>query len=122
MLTLSLVIEDRDEYGDLRAYHKHEVPDPRAIVEFCDYLVRSADVDDTDMANAAGGLIETYIDAWEEYRRLMTEELELYERAHAKQVQIEVAPGVKVVAKREWQTGARCQSGATEQRAKNVSA
>jgi hypothetical protein len=87
MLTLSIVIEDRDEYGDLRAYHKHEVSDPRAIVQFCNYLVRTPDCGDDDTANAAGRLLDLHSEAYEEFKRDTEEWLRIMEARHQVQIQ-----------------------------------
>jgi hypothetical protein len=84
MHTLSLVIEDRDEYGDLRAYHKHEVTNPGAIVQFCHYILRS--VDDTDMANAAGALLDLHPEAYKEFKRVSEEWMRIEARRYEAQV------------------------------------
>ena len=67
MHTLSLVIEDRDDNGDLREYQKHELTDVGHILYFCHYIIRT--VDDAPMANAASRLSKEYVDDLLEHMR-----------------------------------------------------
>jgi hypothetical protein len=68
MLTLSIVIEDRDEYAELKEYHKYELTDVGHILWFCHYIVRQ--VDDAEMSRAAKRLSEQYVDDLLEHMRL----------------------------------------------------
>jgi hypothetical protein len=80
---LYLVIEARDDREEIVAQHRHEVTDPRAIVEFCHYVVRG--VDDNGMAGAAGALLKLHSEAYEEYKRVWDEWIRI-EEASEKQV------------------------------------
>jgi hypothetical protein len=67
MRTMHIVIEDRDQDGDLTDYQKYEIEDVGHVLWFCLYLVRIAS--DEGMANAASALSKQYVDDLLEHMR-----------------------------------------------------
>jgi hypothetical protein len=70
MLTLSIVIEDRDEYGELKEFHKHEVEDLAAILHWGYYLIRHSLGCSAEMADAAERLMDHHT-SYEEINRAL---------------------------------------------------
>jgi hypothetical protein len=67
MRTFSIVIEDRDDRGDLTDYQKYEITEPGHVLWFCHYLIRTAS--DDGIANAASALSREYVDDLLEHMR-----------------------------------------------------
>jgi hypothetical protein len=70
MLTLSIVIEDRDEYGELKEFHKHEVTDPAVILHWGYHLIRHSLDCSAEMADAAKRLMDHHT-SYEEIDRAL---------------------------------------------------
>jgi hypothetical protein len=83
MLTLSIVIEDRDDHGDLREYHKHEVTSPDVALLACSHLSNA----DRAMADAASRMRELWLGKTADTQLAGTPEAERALLATGKQIE-----------------------------------